>query len=313
LSSRKLPLAHLLVTVLLMFTVPLLPMLGFAQSNVSQNVLRNGDFSNGFAGWTPGVLTPSGFGGYPRWGIWNASPWRNGYPFAYLDVPGGAAAYLESDPFLLPQKQGSWTLDATLWGQLSPTILQVQIKSQAGFYTLDSFEPPKIELAQKPAMKHYLIPSNFTGQNIAVRFTCADTPPYHAQGVYCAITDIAAMPPPPPPNVNPVTFVFVAMGLATAAAGVALALHASSSAQGGSKLGFHAYLASIALAIAAVLSRKFCCACAGACNHTGPHSFCPAHDPRTLYSRMQIVYTTYCRHCGRKLEDHECREPVVKA
>jgi hypothetical protein len=315
--TKKLSATYLMMAALLMFALPLFATPSLAQSSASQNLLRNGDFSNGLTGWTPGVLRPSAYAGYPKWGTIspNAIHGKGGATglSAYLDVAGGAAAYLESDPFMLPNTRGDWRLNFTIWGIASPTILQVQIKTQMGIYTLDNLEPPKILLDQQPVLKQYLIPANFTSHDIALRFTCSDTPPNHALWVFCSFGNLVVIPPPPPPDVNPVTFVFVAMGVATAAVGVALALHASSSAQGGSKFGFHAYLASLALAIAAVLSRKFCCACAGACNHTGPHSFCPAHDPRTLYSRMQIVYTTYCRHCGRKLEDHECREPVVKA
>lgn len=161
---------------------------------------------------------------------------------------------MDSDPIMLSNIQGGWTLDFTLWGLLSPTILEVQIKTQASIYTLDHFEPPKVELGQQPVMKHYSIPSNFTGQEIAVRFTCADTPPYHAQGVYCSFDDIVVAPAQPgpsatttnqpgqsstttgvqrqivPPNANtesatgPFAFVFIGMGLALGAAGVGIAL-----------------------------------------------------------------------------------------
>lgn len=235
----------LLVAALLLFTVQPFASPGFAQSSASQSILRNGDFSNGLTGWTPGILRSSGFGGYPRWGIFNSTPWRTGLnPFAFLDVPGGSAAYLDSDPFMLPNKPGGWTLDFTLWGLLSPTILEVQIKTQTSIYTLDSFEPPKVELGQQPVMKHYSIPSNFTGQNIAVRFTCSDTPPYHAQGVYCGFDDIVVAPAqsgpiatttsvqmqifPPSANAGAApglfAFVFIGLGLALGAAGAGIAL-----------------------------------------------------------------------------------------
>jgi hypothetical protein len=179
-----------------MLTISMLPMPAISQNSAIQNLVRNGDFSNGLTGWTAGVLKTSTFGGYPNWGIFNTTPWRpQVHPFAYLDVPGGAAAYLESDPFLFSTNpEGGWALTATLWGMHDPTILQVQIKSQAGFYTLDSFETPKVELGQQPAMKYYLIPSNFTNRAVAVRFTCADMPPGHALGVFCGIDDIAVTP-----------------------------------------------------------------------------------------------------------------------
>ena len=40
----------------------------------------------------------------------------------------------------------------------------------------------------------------------------------------------------------------------------------------------------------------YCCLCAGACSHTGPHSYCPTHDP----NRIQVCpHCGYCPHCGR--------------
>ena len=118
---------YLLVVTVLVLTVPLFSMPVAAQSatttSTSQNLVRNGDFSNGLTGWTVGVLKPSSFVGYPKWGIFNTTPWRPQVkPFAYLDVPGGAAAYLESDPFTLPSSQeGGWALTATIWGLHDPT------------------------------------------------------------------------------------------------------------------------------------------------------------------------------------------------
>ena len=187
---------HLLVGMLLVLTVSMLPVPGISQSTAIQNLVRNGDFSNGLTGWTAGVLKPSGFAGYPRWGIFNTTPWRPQVnPFAYLDVPGGAEAYLESDPFLLPTNQeGGWALEATLWGMHDPTILQVQIRTQIGIYTLDSFEPPRVELGQQPAMKYYLIPGNFTGHAIAVWFTCESVNPSDGHGVLCGFDDVVVAP-----------------------------------------------------------------------------------------------------------------------
>jgi hypothetical protein len=110
-------------------------------------------------------------------------------------VPGGAAAYLESDPFLLPRNQeGGWALQATLWGMYDPTILEVEIRTQMGLYTLDSFETPKVELGQQPAIKYYLIPSNFTGTAIALWFTCEGKTPDEAHGVFCGFDDISVTP-----------------------------------------------------------------------------------------------------------------------
>jgi hypothetical protein len=316
--AKKFRATYLLLPALLVLVVQMFATPGLAQSG--QNILRNGDFSNGLTSWTPGVLKPSSFAGYPKWGTSNSTFFDLKH-YAYLDVAGGAATYLESDPFILPGKLGGWTLNSTYWGALSPTLMQIQLKTQMGIYTLDSFETPKIALGDHPATKLYLIPSNFTGQNIAVRFTCADIPPYHADAVFCMFGRTALIPPPAPPAVNSVAvLIVVGMGLGLAAVGVALAHSASSSAssnaQGEAKPGFHfpPFLTSLFLALVGYLSKRACCVCAGICNHTGPHSFCPVHDPRTFHSRMQLVYTVYCRFCGRKLEEHEspCLGPVIE-
>jgi hypothetical protein len=174
--------------------ISILAMPGAAQSNAS-NLIYNGSFTNGLDGWTPGTLKPSGFAGYPKWGIFNSTPWRLGInQFAFLDVPGAAEAYLDSTPFLLPFISGGWTLGFTLWGLHDPTILGVQMKSQAGIYTLDSFEPAYVERGQNATVKHYLIPANFTGQTIAVRFTCEGVNPNDSHGVYCGFDDVAVTP-----------------------------------------------------------------------------------------------------------------------
>lgn len=201
--SKNLAKSHLylMVGMLLLLTVSMLPMPGLSQSTTTrtatfQNLVRNGNFSNGLIGWSGGVLKQSGFATYPRWGIYNTTPWRTQIdPFAYLDVPGGAKAYLESDPFLLPANQeGGWALEATLWGMHDRTILQIQIRTQVGIYTLDSFDPPKVELDQQPAMKYYLIPSNFTDHAIAIWFTCEGVNPSDGHGVMCGFDDIIVGP-----------------------------------------------------------------------------------------------------------------------
>lgn len=306
-----------------MSTISLLPLAGFAQTNSNQNLVRNGDFSNGLFDWTFGTLKPSEFSGYPKSGTF-PTPGRIGSS-AYLDVAGGAAAYLESDPFVLGDKVPGWTLNFTffgtpviLWGASSSAMLEVQLTSQAGIYTLDSLKPPVLQLGQQPAMRHYLIPANFTDHYVALRLACTDTPPTHANGVFCTFGDVGVLPAQPGPiqattDITPIALIFIALGLVVAAAAVALAYASSSNAQGHAKLGFHGFLASLALAFVGYVSKKFCCACAGACNHKGPHSFCPAHDPTTLHSRMEIVYKVYCRHCGRKLEEHECKGPAIEA
>jgi hypothetical protein len=183
--------SYLLVAAIL---ISILAMPGAAQSNAS-NLIYNGSFTSGLDGWTPGILKPSGFAGYPRWGVFNSTPWRLGIDqFAFLDVPGAAEAYLDGTPFLLPSISGGWTLGFTLWGLHDPTILGVQMKSQGGIYTFDSFEPPYVERGQNATIKHYLIPANFTGQTIAVRFTCEGVNPGDAIGVYCGFDDVTVTP-----------------------------------------------------------------------------------------------------------------------
>ena len=293
-----------------------------AQSSAGQNLLRNGDFNDGLAGWTTGVLRPSELAGYPEWGILGRVGSSGNGLSAYLDVSGGAAAYFESDPFTLPQETNAWTLNATFWGSLNPTVLQVQIITQGGVFTLDSLEPPRDQLGQQPIVNDYRIPANFSGKDIALRFTCSDGPPAHASGAYCALANLAVLSPPAA-NMY-AAYAMITAGLGLAAASVALAQGASSGSSSGAqsgqagtgaKAGLHlpAIIRSLALALVGYLSKKYCCACAGKCNHTGPHSFCPAHDPTTLSARMEAVYKVYCRYCGRKLQDHECKGPVLES
>jgi hypothetical protein len=309
------------VAALLVLAVQLFATLAMAQSSTGQNLLRNGDFSDGLTGWTEGVLRKSAYVQYPEWMVVGGVGFSGNGLSAYLDVSGGAAAYLESDPFMLPEQQGAYTLNATFWGTRNPTVLQVEIRTQGGTYVLDSLEPPRVESDQEPIVKDYNIPGNFSGQNIALRFTCADEPSAHASGASCAFADLAVLQLPADNMYSSVAM--IAMGLGLAAAGVALAQGASSgsSSSTGSqakppaKPGFHfpISLRALALALVGYLSKKYCCACAGTCNHTGPHSFCPAHDPRTLAARMEVVYKVYCRYCGRKLEEHECRGPMTRS
>lgn len=222
---------YLLLSALLL-TVQIFPGQIFAQS--SQNLVPNGDFSNGLNGWTPGVIKPSAFPGYPKWGMFDTTNFRAGVnPFAFLDVPGGAEAYLDSSPFVLPNQPGNWTLDFLLWGLHDPTILGVQLKTPAGFYSLDSFAPPKVELGQQPVTKHYSVPANFTGGTVTVRFTCEGVNPADSHGVYCAYDDVAVMPTqtqtthivPAGSDLGPaVTLLFVGIGLALGAAGAGVGL-----------------------------------------------------------------------------------------
>jgi len=305
-----------------MLALPLLATPAMAQS-AGQNILRNGDFTDGLVGWTAGVLRASEYAGYPSWGILGTVGASGSGLSAYLDVSGGAAAYLQSDPFMLPQETNAWTLNATFWGTQSPTVLQVQIITQGGIYTLDSLEPPRDQLDQQPVVNDYRLPANFSGQDIALRFTCIDGPPAHANGADCALADLAVSTPPAA-NLY-AAYAMITAGLGLAAASVALAHGTASGASGGSsgaqgqagagaKAGFHlpAIVRSLALALVGYLSKKYCCVCAGKCNHTGPHSFCPAHDPTTLAARMEAVYKVYCRYCGRKLEEHECKGPITE-
>ena len=307
--------AGLLVIASLALAVQLAATPVLAQSSTGQNLLRNGDFSDGLTGWTPGVLRPSDHVGYPRWGLVGTVGTSGTSLSAYLDVSGGGAAYLESNPFLLPQASQVWTLNATLWGTLNPAVLQIEVRTQRGAYILDSLEPPRVQQGEQPIVKNYRIPLNFSGQDISLRFSCADIAG-HANGVYCAFAGLAVSQAPAP-NLY-AALIMVAAGLGLAAGSVALA-HGSSSGssgtQGQGKPGLHfpTFLRPLALALLGYLSKKYCCACAGTCNHTGPHSFCPAHNPSTLAARMEVVYKVYCRYCGRKLEEHECSGPISES
>jgi len=151
----------------------------------TENLVHNGDFSAGLAHWSPGILNAGSIPGYPRWGTY-VYPTR-GNPSAFLDVPGGAFAYLDSDFFFMPN---AGTLKVTLWGNHDPVVLGVQVKIEGGpVYVLDSLEPPRTEMGQTPVTKQYLLGDNVAGRSIAVRFVCRSEPSFLV-GTLCNYDDV---------------------------------------------------------------------------------------------------------------------------
>jgi hypothetical protein len=172
-------------TVLLCLGFLLIELIISASVVAQGNLVVNGSFTNGLANWTPGVLSSGSYSGYPKWGT-EVYP-SVGRPSAYLDVPGGAFAYLDSDPFYLP---ATGTLSLVMWGHHDPVVLGVQVVVQGGqTYVLDSFDPPKADLGQNPVTKQYPLLSNVVGQNIAVRLLCRSESQY-ATGTFCDYTDV---------------------------------------------------------------------------------------------------------------------------
>jgi hypothetical protein len=152
----------------------------------SQNLVANGDFGNELMGWHPGTLDPGSIPGYPQWGT-HVDPVR-GNPSAFLDVPGGAFAYLDSDFFFMPSV-GSLTV--TLWGHHDPVVLGVQVRIEGGpTIVLDDIDPPKWELAQTPVTNQYVLGTNVAGRNIAVRFVCRSEPSFLV-GTFCDYDDVS--------------------------------------------------------------------------------------------------------------------------
>jgi len=151
----------------------------------AQNLVQNGDFSNGLAYWNPGILDSGSIPGYPKWGTY-VYPFK-GDPSAFLDVPGGAFAYLDSDPFFMPDVG---FVQITFWGNRDPVVLGVQLKVEGGsIYVLDSVEPPRTEFGQTPVTKEYVLGTNVAGRNVAIRFVCRSYPS-SLVGAFCNYDDI---------------------------------------------------------------------------------------------------------------------------
>jgi hypothetical protein len=150
-----------------------------------EDLVSNGNFANGLANWTEGVLNSGSFSGYPHFGT-EVDP-SVGFTSAYIDVPGGAFAYLDSNLFYLPT---IGTLSLTMWGHKDPVILGVQVVVQGGpTYVLASFDPPKTQLGQNPVTKQYPLLNNVAGQTIAIRLACRSEPQY-ATGTFCDYANV---------------------------------------------------------------------------------------------------------------------------
>jgi hypothetical protein len=153
---------------------------------VGQNLLQNGDFNDGLAHWNPGILDPGSVTGYPKWGT-RVYQFR-GDPSAFLDAPGGAFAFLDSDFFLLPHPG---ILTATMWGNHDPVVLGVQVRIETGpIYVLDSFDPPKTEFGQNPVTREYTLGPELVGKSIAIRLLCRSEPVYFV-GTFCNFDDVS--------------------------------------------------------------------------------------------------------------------------
>jgi hypothetical protein len=153
---------------------------------LAQNLIRNGDFSNGLSKWTPVVSDPGRAGdGYPKWGI-EVDP-HVGIASAYLDVPAGAFAWLDSDPFFMPD---TGTVSVTMWGHHDSVDLGVQVAVQGGpTFVLDHFDPPKTEHGQVPVTRGYVLGTNVAGRSIAIRLTCHDLDD-HWVGTFCDFANV---------------------------------------------------------------------------------------------------------------------------
>lgn len=205
----------------------------FVQAQNIVNLIQNGDFSHSLDGWTPGVSRASTFPGYPQWGVAFNSSAPGKPPHAFLDVPGGGAAYLDSSPFLL--SNGGF-LRITFWGWNDPVVLGVQLKLEDGSLTaLDSFVPPAVALGGHLLTKTYQFPANVTNHTIVVRFSCESNDPSEWNGVICDYQNAIATPSTLPQSSNPIptpiptndgmglAFALLGLGLAAVPIGVGLA------------------------------------------------------------------------------------------
>ena len=186
-----------------LFTILLLVVVAASSAEfaLAQNLIRNGDFSNGLSNWTPVVSDHGGAGdGYPKWGV-EVDP-HVGITSAYLDVPAGAFAWLDSDSFFMPN---TGTVRVTMWGHHDSVDLGVQVVvvgPGGAAFVLDHFDPPKTEYGGIPVTREYVLGTNVAWRNIAIRLTCHDFD-NHWVGTFCDFANvIVTSEQPPPPTVT---------------------------------------------------------------------------------------------------------------
>lgn len=109
----------------------------------ADNVVSNGDFSEGLSGWTIGTVATSFGGSFPEihaMGHGNCVVASYGAS-ANINVPSGADGYIQQTVQL---PAGAVMLTFETWGEADPTNATVSVVDAGGPHVVDSFVPPPL-------------------------------------------------------------------------------------------------------------------------------------------------------------------------
>ena len=178
------------------------PQLGLPLScNVSR--IANGDFTFGFRCWAQVAVAAGRLAGYPRFRIDAAGAClpagQAGNPFAALDVPANAQAYI-AQTFIYRGTPTTVTLRA--WGAIDPVTVSAGIVFPVGTgvgteRTLDTFVPPPLEQksgacsGRQPVRKVYRFSGYPRGAQIQLRLHAMSAGGY---GAIAAFDDVSSSP-----------------------------------------------------------------------------------------------------------------------
>lgn len=130
-------------------------------TGLSSNLVANGDFSNGLAGWS---VVNAGNPNYPKVGTTDAR--TPGNPYLYFDTPYGGNPYVDQS---LTLPTGHLTLSFATWGNHDPVTATIMIVDSSGVtHVLDTFTPTPED--SYPILKSYDI-SPYGGQAIHLRIS----------------------------------------------------------------------------------------------------------------------------------------------
>ncbi len=165
--------------------------------------VTNGDFTFGFNCWARIVTARGQLSGYPQFRIQAAGAclpsWSAGNPYAAVDVPVGAAAYL-AQTF---RYRGTPTrIRLRAWGIIDPVRVQIGIVFPVGTgigteRILETFEAPALQLSSgacsgsRPAEKEYAFSGYTRGAQIQLRLHATSA---GSNGAIAAFDDVTSSP-----------------------------------------------------------------------------------------------------------------------
>jgi PASTA domain len=138
------------------------------------NAISNGEFSQGLSGWSTQVISPGSYSGYPHFRVETEAkcePAQSGNPFLEIDVPGGAAGYVQQQ-VAVPSAPGPLTFRT--WGNLEPVQVTISAVQGSVVKTLLAYSPPTLQGSVASCSGAKPIPesldvSAFAGKSIDLR------------------------------------------------------------------------------------------------------------------------------------------------